>query len=147
MKDEIWTGATTALLRQSIEDDGTRRQLASEALAAIITPAALAGTVNNYAPAGGNQARVWRLISSGGARSITGIDIAQWPVASRSGLVLELYNISSAGADAITLEYQDGGSLAANRFRYNNGNDFVLEADGHCTVWYDLSSACFRISS
>lgn len=95
-----------------------------------ITPAAIAGTVNNYAPAGGNATAWWRLLSSATAL-ITGI--AAQPV----GTLLFVDNIG--GTHSISFSNEAGGSTAANRITTPSGETWTLPAGGGIVLVYDVS--------
>lgn len=80
-------------------------------LPALLTPAALAaGTTHDYAPAGLEDANQLRLTADAAGSTLTGL---QGMVANQ---VLVIRNIS---ANDLTLEPENAGSLAPNRFAMN----------------------------
>ena len=103
-------------------------------LTGIITPTAIAATANNYAPTGIANATIVRL-SATGAQAITGINATQ-----ASGRVLLLINVDTT--DNITLNNEDAGSTAANRFAF--GANKVLTPQDGCVIWYDTTSSRWR---
>lgn len=97
-----------------------------------LSPAQLTTSVNNYTP---GTARTLRL-SSDAARSVTGL------VAGVDGQELRIFNV---GSQTITLEHQDVGSTAANRFLCTSAADIVLAADEGAGLMYDSTSTRWRV--
>jgi hypothetical protein len=93
------------------------------------TPAAITGTNNNYAPASSANANRIRISSSGGATSITGLSISQL-----DGRRVTLYNTA---ATTITLNHEDAGSTAANRFNLSSASNANITQFGSITLVYD----------
>lgn len=110
-----------------------------------ISPAALAGDVNDYTGMGtGNSQRsVVRVTSDDlGARTITGFDIGA-TVASRVNDTIWITNVGTV--DNIILAHQNAGSAAANRIISPTGADYTLNPDESAFLWYDDTTARWRI--
>lgn len=88
-----------------------------------------AGANNNFNPGGGWPTGIGRLIlnSSAGIANITGL------VAGTDGQQIEIVN-ALAGASQVTLNSQNAGSAAANRFVYVG--DLVLSVNGSVRATY-----------
>lgn len=97
-----------------------------------ISPAQITANQNDYNPTGLSTASILRL-NSDAARSITGL------AGGSDGRIVTLLNI---GAQLITLEDEDAGSTAANRFAL--AGDVVLLPDTALTLWYDATSSRWR---
>ena len=106
----------------------------------VLSPAALAvGNNNDYNPTGIDEAIMIRLTPAAGA-FLTGI-----AAPSVAGRVLTLINL---GADDITVTHEDGSSTAANRIVLPNSTaSVVIRDNGVMTLWYDASSARWRVLS
>jgi hypothetical protein len=85
----------------------------------VISPPALTGDVNDYAPTGLATAHIIRVDCGGVDRSITGLEAAGVPA---TALIKYIVNVGSAGN--LTVEELDGGSIAANQFKL--GGDITL---------------------
>lgn len=117
-----------------IEANAGFKDNGSFTLTSVISPAALAAQADDYNPTGLSTAAVIR-ISTTGSQNITGI------VAQGTGRVLKICYIGAA-----TLVFKNNTtSTAANRFFTPGGTDYTLSANGSCTLWYDVTSACWRI--
>lgn len=99
-------------------------------LSSVITPPAITGVVNNYAPTGGNAAAWWRLSSSASAM-ITGI------AAQATGILLFVENI---GAFSISFSDSTGSSTAANRFITPGAQTWTLPPGGSAILVYDAGA-------
>jgi hypothetical protein len=101
------------------------------ALTGVITPTTLAASQNNYSPTGLADSSTLRLSASTPV-SITGL------AGGASGRILILTNV---GSSAITLEDEDAGSTAANRFalpvdvKLNAEDSIILQYDGTSSRW------------
>ena len=102
-------------------------------LSGAISPTALAAQADNYNPTGLSGAAIIRLTASA-PEPITGI------VAPSTGRVILLANI---GTNTITLKNENASSTAANRF--NLTADYSLTGSKSCLIWYDLTSARWRL--
>lgn len=105
------------------------------ATAALLTPAALTVSVNDYAPTGLAAAAIVRL-SATGPVDMTGL------LAASSNLIRLLVNV---GANTITLKHASGSSSAANRFRGPSAGDVSLTASSAVWIWYDVTSAVWQV--
>lgn len=109
-----------------------------------ITPAALsAGDNDDWAGlltgSPNNNGRYWARVTGNATPSvITGIDAT----AVQDGDTFELTNV---GGENILLSHQDAGSAAANRIIEQDGNQFVLHADGSVKLRYDRTAVRWRI--
>lgn len=90
------------------------------------TPAQITADQNNYVPGNYDVLR----LASDASRSITGIS------GGVKGRKLRLFNV---GSYPITLAYEDAGSLAANRFKFSNGNDAVIPPSSNMLIYYDAT--------
>jgi hypothetical protein len=100
----------------------------------IVSPATMGVTEDNYAPTGYNTAFALRLTPNGTGTVLSGI-VAQ------AGHILVLANLGSV---PLTLEH-DATSTAANRFLCPNAVDYAMPAGSSCLVWYDSTSARWRV--
>ena len=105
----------------------------------IITPAALPAstTTSNWAPAGIATCNVIRASAAGSACQLGGISASQV-----DGRVIYFYNVDTT--DAITLDDEDAGSTAANRFA-TSGTGRAVAAQSGCMLWYDGTSSRWRV--
>jgi hypothetical protein len=102
-------------------------------VAKILSPAALTGDVNDYAPGDGD---FWRLDSDAN-RNVTGIG------AGVSGQRLRITNI---GAFVIRLKHQNAGSAAANRIIGAGAADVALASNEQAEGWYDATTLRWRMA-
>lgn len=101
-----------------------------------ITPTALAGSVNDYAPTGLSGAAVIRQDASI-ASTITGL------TGGTDGRLLIVSNISTT--NTITLTQNDAASAAANRFFLPGGVDKILQPRDRCVLLYDTTNSVWRV--
>jgi hypothetical protein len=87
------------------------------------------GTTNNLALA--DDAQVARRGAGAGASVLTGM------AGGRDGRVVLISNIDGTAADTVTLNNDDAGSTAANRFYCPGVANFVIRARGSVLVRYD----------
>lgn len=127
--------STANATKGEIEAKDSVRMDKGEAQVGIITPTALAGNTDNWAPTGLSTARVIR-VSATGAVDLTGIDVSVF--GTPSGTMLRLVNV---GANTITLK-NNVTSSASNRFLMVA--DFSLVANEYAEFWYDSSSSRWR---
>lgn len=104
-----------------------------------VTPAQITGNVDDYG-IGDDYMSIAR-VSSDAARDMTGLAGGTTPEASQ-GRVIVLVNV---GAFAITLKHENASSAVANRFKFTGAADHVLAADASAILWYDGSSARWRL--
>jgi hypothetical protein len=104
-----------------------------------LTPAQITADQNDYNPesTASNRSSAWR-ISSDASRNVTGI--AQ----GLNGRLLFLVNI---GAQNIVLQNENASSAAANRIITGTGADVTLAADDTAILWYDSTTARWRLVS
>lgn len=106
-------------------------------LGGILTPAApLSGTVNNYTTANLADSNIIRVVTNGADVLLTGID----STGIENGQLLVLMNIDSV--KKITLQDNDAGSLAANRFLI--GANIAVLKEKSIALWYDGASSRWR---
>lgn len=111
------------------------------ALSGDISPSALTGNVNDYAPTGLSTATVLRVDPGGAARQITGI------TGGADGRLLLLCNVATGTTNTITLVNDSASSTAANRILGINGANVVIRPGGSCLLWYDSTSSRWRCAS
>lgn len=102
------------------------------------TPAQITGDQNDYAGAEGtatSRSTVWR-ISSDAARNVTGL------AGGLQGRRLILINV---GAQNIVIQNENAGSTVANRVITGTGADITLSADDTMELWYDSTTARWRV--
>lgn len=99
----------------------------------VLSPTAISSSQNNYNPGGGD---VFRISASASGVNLTGM------VAGAEKLRL-LLNIGST--HNITLVHESASSTAANRFIAPNGGNYIVAPTGSATVFYDDTSARWRI--
>jgi hypothetical protein len=122
----LWVQAGKTRLQGAVVEDS------------VISPTALgAGTTNDYAPTGLSGARIIRQDVSA-ATVVTGL------VAQQAGQLVVLMNIATAGGNTLTLNHDDGGSTAANRFLLSGLAAVVIPAGGSLELWYDGTSSRWR---
>ena len=105
----------------------------------VISPAAIASSQNNYAPAGWSAATHARISATAANFSITGFDDAATVTTKRV--------INVGGTHAITLLNANVGSAAENRMLLPGGIDYVLNIGATVDLWYDPTSARWRLVS
>jgi hypothetical protein len=104
----------------------------------IISPAQLVADVDDWSgPLGASVARLDA--DALGPWTISGIAASPAPHYSR---YLRLVNVS---ANNILIGNQDVGSLAANRIITGTGADITLPPDGVMDLWYDITTARWRV--
>ena len=101
----------------------------------ILTPTQITEHVNNYNPTGLSSANVLRL-SSDGPKQISGI------IAQESGVEIRIINV---GLSNITIVNSSALSDVENRF--DIGLNLIINLSTSCTIWYDITSARWRIIS
>lgn len=124
---------------------GPSRQGGAVQRSAVLTPAAITVNTNDYAPTGIEGTYAVRL-SATGAVDLTGIYTGgtgdtPLPGSNAPGRELKLINI---GANTITLKH-DVTSTAAYRFLCPGSVDFSLTANTVADLWYDTTSARWRV--
>lgn len=106
-----------------------------------ITPAAIGGTVNDWAPTGLDTATTV-VISTSSTVSLTGL------TGGATGRRIKLYN---DGANAVNLFHANGGSSVGNRFALTSAAGVkVLAANQGCSIdleyrgtfWYEVGHTC-----
>lgn len=97
------------------------------------TPATLKASQNDYAIGNYDVLR----ISSSLAVSITGF------AGGVKGRYLRLFNV---GSYAITLSYNSGSSVSANRIYTSTGSSVSIGANGWATLYYDSTISKWRLA-
>jgi hypothetical protein len=105
---------------------------------AILTPAAIGGVVNNYAPATLANATLLRQDLTA-ASTITGVTTGI------DGRRLTIININATQANQLTIGHENLGSAAANRFTLPSALDWIIPIGGSATFVYDGTSARWRM--
>jgi hypothetical protein len=100
----------------------------------VISPTALAANTDNWNPTGLSTALIIRASSSANY-NLTGI------VAPAAGRTVLLINV---GANNIVLKH-NATSTSANRLRTPNQVDCTLTPESSCILWYDITSAMWRV--
>lgn len=104
--------------------------------ASTISPAAITGTSNDYAPTGLADAQIIRQDLSAAA-TLTGL------TAGTTGRHIVLVNID--GSFRLTLSHEGAGSTAANRFALPGGVSYYLDPGQSVVLSYDATSARWRV--
>lgn len=94
----------------------------------VITPTALSGNVNNYAPTNGDKNIRWRLDGGAASRDITGIG------GGSDGAIRVIRNI---GSNNLVLKHASTSSTAANRFALPSSTDVTIAPGGTYGLLYD----------
>jgi hypothetical protein len=130
----VWYEWTTARWRGVVQ--AWSRMGGQIAYAGSLTPTQLSADVNDYAPAGVENASVMR-VSSSASFNITGL------AGGYNGRAMTLINV---GLQPINLINQSTLSLAANRF-FTGSSDTTLNANSAASLIYDSTSSLWRIVS
>lgn len=114
-------------------DAGTEVALGGGGLSTttVISPAQLLAAANDYAPAGGASAFMWR-ITSDASRAINGISISQ-----TQGTTILIVNANTTAARLINLQHEQAGSTAANRLDLPNDATIAIDPGGSVQLIYD----------
>lgn len=99
----------------------------------IITPATLSTSQDDYNPTGLDTATILRLTASSPV-NITGL------AGGTQGRMITLINTVG---ETITLQREDAGSSAGNRFAFSNASIALADFDT-ITLWYDATSSRWR---
>jgi microcystin-dependent protein len=109
----------------------------------IASPSQLTADQNDWAPADFSEAcGVLRFSVDADGRRITGFEVSgiASPIAGTTRLLLNVGTTKYA-----TIGHQDTGSAVANRVICPGGSDFNIPAGGGAIIWYDGSTARWRI--
>lgn len=98
----------------------------------IASPTQIAGNVNDYETLAADILR----LSTDASRNITGL------AGGYDGRRLDLVNV---GAQNIVLQNQNAGSAAANRVITGSGADITVGADDYVQLFYDGTTARWRV--
>jgi hypothetical protein len=104
---------------------------------AVISPAAITGAQNDYSPASLAIANTIRQDLTGAA-NLTGL------ATGAQNRIVTIFNVSTVQARTLTLNHENAGSAAANRFSLPNGLDWIIPIGGCGTFWYDITSSRWR---
>jgi hypothetical protein len=134
------SGATLTLATGSTFSCATTATFSNKVVSTYVTsPANLTSSQNNWNPAGfGSNVPTNIRVSANAGLSLTGI------IAGTSGQRATIYNV---GSNALSLAHQSASSTAANRFFCPGGAAFSIAANGAVDMWYDGTSAGWRIVS
>lgn len=105
-------------------------------ISAILTPAQLTGSVNDYAPTGLNRA-TWVRLDASTPLNITGLKNTT------AGKPRWLF-LSNISANTITLVNASASSAAANRFALPGAANLAITRNMGVILIYDISSAVWR---
>lgn len=128
-----WAHSGTVAHNSSVTDTAARFETGA------ISPTALTGNVNDYAPTSFATANVVRLSSDlASVYDITGL------AGGAAGRTVVLCNVNTLSGDDFRLMAESASSTAANRFA--PAPTFRTVLSGECvTVWYDGTSSRWRI--
>lgn len=101
----------------------------------VISPSALSGNVNDYAPTGIAIART--MLLDGAGFTITGIAFII------NGKILRIINTSTTLN--LILSNENVSSSASNRFRLTNNTDVTILPGEACEIWYDAAVTRWRV--
>lgn len=139
MRSTIATAAVgPALERLAVENDGQFFTGYSQRRLGVIRPA-IVGAVDNYAPAGIGTARIVVFTITAGF-NITGLDITQWPVGQRDGVVLDWYNAETGAGPQLQWQNENAASLDLNRFITAGAVQINQSRGGRIRTWYDQAA-------
>lgn len=102
------------------------------AWSSMLSPPTLSASQNDYAPSGLSAATVL-LLSASTNVSLSGLS---------AGAAGRIFGVVNTGASSITLQHQNAGSSAANRFAL--GSDLVLTTDRSVMLLYDAAAQRWR---
>lgn len=122
------TGALATVLLGHLGIGGSYR------LSGVISPAQIVANTDNYNPTNLHTTSVLR-INSDAARNLTGLN---------AGVAGETILLVNTGAFTITLVH-DATSTAANRFYCPGSANASLTANRSLLLWYDITSARWRV--
>lgn len=109
---------------------------ARQQLTQVTSPANLTASQNNWQPAGTSAVPTNVRFTANASLSLTGL------TAGLSGQRMTLWNV---GSNSITLAHESASSTTTNRFRCPGATNFTLRADGAVDLWYDPTSARWRV--
>ena len=108
-----------------------------------ISPTALSGSTDNYAPTNiGTNTTIHQDVSS--AATLTGL-LSSVTNGSTSGRLLFLEDIATTAGDTLTLVNESASSTAANRFRLPGGLNYTLQPGDGITLRYDATVSRWRL--
>jgi hypothetical protein len=130
------TGTKILTLDNNAAGSGVLALLGQLRLSGIISPAQITANTDDYNPTDVHLNSVLR-INSDAARNLTGIN---------AGATGEMILLVNTGAFTITLVH-DATSTAANRFFCPGSANFALLANQTTLIWYDITSARWRVGA
>ena len=104
----------------------------------VISPTAITGSNNDYAPTGLSGADTIRQALSAAA-TLTGL------TGGTANRILTIVNIATVAAQTLTLSHESGSSTAANRFNLPNALNWIIPIGGAAQFWYDGTSSRWRL--
>lgn len=142
LKDGVLSGAFTFDSTVGITGVATVGGLVnskSQRNTSVLTPTAISASQNNYAPTGHADAYHFRLSPLGASRAITGL------AGGVEGREVIISNINLvADANTITLNHNNAGSSAGNRFYFAGGTDVVVASGTSVRLIYDATTSFWR---
>lgn len=101
----------------------------------LYTPTQITSDQNNYEASTNERAPIWRM-STDASRNITGLTF------SYNGAMIRWINVGSAD---LVIKHENASSTAANRFLCSTGADITIAAGQRADLWYDATSARWRV--
>lgn len=101
----------------------------------VLSPAQITADQNDYAPTGHGTVRTLRL-NTDASRNLTGL------AGGSAGRCLRIVN---NGVNNLVLVHNSGSSTAGNRFLCPNAANVTIPQGGSVALWYDGSSAAWRV--
>lgn len=129
---------TLDFLGQPVQNGGGGKAVIPMFAAFAVVPSAITGAQNNYNPTDLATHNVIRQDLSAAA-SLTGL------ATGATGRTVTIFNVATALDRVLTLNHENAGSTAANRFVLPNGQDWLIPPGGCATVWYDVTSSRWRL--
>lgn len=135
----VGTSATAFNLHGNVNVALTPFQAASAfTFNGVISPTALSGDVNDYAPTGFATCDVMRLDGGAANRNITGL------AGGAAGRYVIVHNIGTT--NSLILIHASASSSAANRFDLSGAANLTIAARGSTRLWYDGTSSLWRVA-
>lgn len=101
------------------------------------TPTQITANQNDYNPGGTSM---YLRLSTDASRNVTGLTFTAAQIDGQTHVIINV------GAQPVVLVNESASSTAANRFHTTTGADITLSADQEASVWYDGTTARWRVS-